>query len=70
VWIYYKPGFGGMCRIHLQGRRNNNNNAGVISSTLKMETTLSSETPVYNKRTQRNIPEDGILQNFTLLVLG
>jgi hypothetical protein len=57
-------------RTHLPGRRNIKKNAGVISTALKMETTLSSETSVYNKRTKRHIPEDGILQNFTLLVLG
>jgi hypothetical protein len=34
----------------------------VISSTLKMEVTRSSETSVYNKPTWRHIPEDGILQ--------
>jgi hypothetical protein len=35
--------------------------AHVISSTLKMEVTRSSETSVYNKRTWRHIPEDDIL---------
>jgi hypothetical protein len=35
----------------------------VISSTLKMEATLSSETSVYNKPTRRHIPEDGILHS-------
>jgi hypothetical protein len=33
----------------------------VISCTLKMETTRSSETSVYNKPTWRHIPEDDIL---------
>jgi hypothetical protein len=32
-----------------------------IFSTLKMEATRSSETPVHNKPTRRHIPEDGIL---------
>jgi hypothetical protein len=35
----------------------------IISSTLKMETTRSSETSVYNKPTQRHIPENSILHN-------
>jgi hypothetical protein len=35
--------------------------AGVISSVLKMETTRSSETSMYNEPTWRYIPEDGIL---------
>jgi hypothetical protein len=34
-----------------------------FSSTLKIETTRSSETSVYNKLTQRHIPEDGIFHN-------
>jgi hypothetical protein len=36
--------------------------ARVISSTLKMEATRSSDTSVYNKPTGRYIPEDGVLQ--------
>jgi hypothetical protein len=35
--------------------------ARVISSTLKMEDTRSSETSVYNKHTRRHIPKDDIL---------
>jgi hypothetical protein len=38
-------------------------NSQFISSTLKMEATRSSETSVYNKPTQRHIPEDGILHS-------
>jgi hypothetical protein len=58
--------FGGTCRFHIQGRRNNSSDrltiflARVISSTLKMEATRSTETSVYNKPTRRHIPEDGI----------
>jgi hypothetical protein len=37
--------------------------ARVISSTLKMEATRSSETSAYNEPTWRHIPEDGILQD-------
>jgi hypothetical protein len=37
--------------------------ARVISSTLKMEATRSSETSVYNIPTGRHIPEDGILHS-------
>jgi hypothetical protein len=37
--------------------------ARVTSSTLKIEATLSSETPVYNKPTRRHIPEHGILRS-------
>jgi hypothetical protein len=67
--------FGGMCRLHLQGRRNNASEekcytvtnrltrflARVIYTSLKMEATCSSETSVYNRPTRRHIPEDGIL---------
>jgi hypothetical protein len=68
--------FGGTCRLHLQGRRNNAREESVgrlitccltlflsrvISSTLKMEATRSSETSVYNKPTRCHISEDGIL---------
>jgi hypothetical protein len=35
--------------------------ARVISSTLKMEVTRSSETSVYNKPTRRHIAEDAIV---------
>jgi hypothetical protein len=35
----------------------------VISFTLKMEATCSSETSDYNKPTRHRIPEDGILQS-------
>jgi hypothetical protein len=35
--------------------------ARVISTTLKMEATCSSETSVYSKPTRRHIPEDGQL---------
>jgi hypothetical protein len=38
--------------------------ACVISSTLEMEATRSSETSVYSKRTRRHIPGDGILHGF------
>jgi hypothetical protein len=37
--------------------------ARVVSATLKMEATRSSETSVYNKLTRRQFPEDGILHN-------
>jgi hypothetical protein len=40
--------------------------AQVISSTLKMEATHSSETSVYNKHTRRHIAEDGILRSHRL----
>jgi hypothetical protein len=62
--------FGGTCRLHLQSRRNNVREkeclrllAWVISSTLKMEVTLSSETSVYNKPTRGHIPEHGLLHS-------
>jgi hypothetical protein len=35
----------------------------IISSALNMEATRSSETSVYNKFTQRHIPENRILQS-------
>jgi hypothetical protein len=38
--------------------------ARVISPILKMESTHSSETSVYNKPKRGHIPEDGILQAF------
>jgi hypothetical protein len=51
--------FGATCRLHLQGRRNNARVIIIISSTLKMEATRSSETLSYNKPRRRHIPEDG-----------
>jgi hypothetical protein len=36
----------------------------VISSTLKMEATCSSETSVYNKPTWHHIPEDGVIPSY------
>jgi hypothetical protein len=60
--------FGGTCRLCLQDRRNNVNEEkcrllqSVISSTLNMEETRSSETSVYNKPTRRHIPNDGIIK--------
>jgi hypothetical protein len=41
--------------------------ACVLSSTLKMEATRSSETPVFNKPTQSHIPEDGVLHKQLLV---
>jgi hypothetical protein len=65
--------FGGKCRLHLQGRRNNASEkrfynltlffARVLYFTLKMKERCSSETSVHNKPTRRHIPEDDILQN-------
>jgi hypothetical protein len=70
--------FRGMCRLHLQGRRKKREwgkvlhgnyyhltlfLARVISSTLKMEATCSSETSVYNKPTWHRIAEDSILHS-------
>jgi hypothetical protein len=64
--------FGGTHRLHLQGRRNNFCLppvyllvlAEIISSTLKMEATCSSETSVATQQTiQRYIPEDDTLHN-------
>jgi hypothetical protein len=63
--------FGGMSRLHLQGRRHNSaftvNRltyflARVITSALKLEAICSSETSVCNKTIRPHIPEDGILQ--------
>jgi hypothetical protein len=48
--------FGGTCHYHLTIFL-----VRVISSTLKMEETISSETSVYNKSTRHHFPEDGIL---------
>jgi hypothetical protein len=60
--------FGGTCSLHLQSIRNNAVSyrptlylARVISPTLKMVMTRSSETSVYDKPTWHRIPEDGIL---------
>jgi hypothetical protein len=60
VWVYYKPTF----------RKNVSPQhrlvfffARVISSTLKLEATRSSEMSVYNKPTRRHIAEDGILHS-------
>jgi hypothetical protein len=42
--------------------------AHIISSTLKMEATCSSETSVYNKPTRCHIPEDVLLHQIRLLL--
>jgi hypothetical protein len=63
--------FGGTCRLHLQGRRNNSSllvtfwhlsSLELFFFTLKMEAPRSSETSFCNKPTQRLIPEYGIPQ--------
>jgi hypothetical protein len=56
--------FGGMCHLNFQGRRNNADEElrltlflpRAISSTVMIEATRSSETPVYNKPTLHHIP--------------
>jgi hypothetical protein len=68
--------FGGMSRLHLQGRKIRER--GIISSrwnqthisslladfyTLKMEAIHSSESSVHTRSTRRHIPEDGILHS-------
>jgi hypothetical protein len=61
--------FGGIYRLHLQGRRNNSASKQVcllaepVSSTLKMEAIYSSETSVATQQTIRHIPEDDTLHN-------
>jgi hypothetical protein len=69
--------FGGTCCLHLQGRINKASEekcqtdanrltlflARVISYTLTMDTTRSSETSAYNKHTRPHIPEDGIIHS-------
>jgi hypothetical protein len=57
--------FGGMCRLHLQGKQTVSKHLTLFSlayfSTLKMEATRSSEALALARSTRRHIPEDGIL---------
>jgi hypothetical protein len=71
VGIYYKPTFRKNISPPSSGWRYNAReetcwtvaNIGVISSTMKVDTTRLSETSVYNKPTQGHISEDGILHS-------
>jgi hypothetical protein len=65
--------FGQTLRLHLQGRKNNRLTlffVRIISSTLKMEETRSSEMSFYNKSTQCDTPEDGILRSLKVFDTG
>jgi hypothetical protein len=59
--------FGGMYRLHLQGRKIREQVAAHTGSlltdfsTLKMEVIRSSKTSVHTRSTRRHIPEDSIL---------
>jgi hypothetical protein len=68
VRVYYKPfrrkfGMPSNCSQSVSNHLKTFPFFRVISSTLKMEATRSSEMSVYNKPTGRHIPEDGIVHS-------
>jgi hypothetical protein len=55
--------FGGMYRLHLQGRKIRKRGIGV-RGWLQTAAIRSSKTSVYTRYTRRHIPEDGIVHSF------